>query len=99
MEMEQGDRERAAELLRALAHPVRLGVIEQLGRGEATVTELYTRLGCSQPVMSQQISILRTHRLIEVRREGNTKHCSLRDPKILKLFECLNRHLDELNRG
>ena len=94
--MAEGKRDAAAEVLKALAHPIRLGVVELLGEGEKTVTELYSALECSQPLMSHQLTVLRNRGLIEIRREGSLKYCSLRDRRILRLFECLNSHLEEI---
>jgi ArsR family transcriptional regulator len=86
-------REAGARVLRALAHPVRLGVLQVLSQGERTVTDLYQELGCSQSMMSQQLGILERQGLIRTRREGTTKHCALRNPDFLKLFACLRNHL------
>ena len=46
--MTRREREAASMVLKAMAHPVRLGTIELLAAGEMTVTELYSALGCSQ---------------------------------------------------
>ena len=86
-------REMGAKVLRALAHPVRLGVLQSLRGGERTVTQLYGELGCSQSLMSQQLAILEAHGLIRTRKEGTVKYCSLRNPDFLKLFSCLRNHL------
>ncbi len=86
-------REAGAKVLRALAHPLRLGVLQSLHSGERTVTELYEELGCSQSMMSQQLSILETHGLIRTRKEGTVKHCALRNPDFVHLFACLRNHL------
>lgn len=86
-------REAGAKVLRALAHPLRLGVLQSLRRGERTVTELYEELGCSQSMMSQQLGILEAHGLIRTRKEGTVKYCALRNPDFLHLFACMRRHL------
>ena len=87
------ERNAAAEVLKAMAHPIRLGTIEILADGEKTVTELHESLGCSQSMMSQQIKILCHQRLVEVRKEGTQKYCSLSNRDFLKLFECMHIHL------
>ena len=87
------ERRIAAEVLRALAHPVRLGVIEILARGEKTVTELYEQLDCSQSMMSQQLKTLCQQKLVEIRKEGTQKYCTLCNPDFLKLFDCMHTHL------
>ena len=83
----------AAEVLKAMAHPIRLGVIEVLADGEKTVTELYKELGCSQSMMSQQLKILCQQKLISIRKQGTQKYCSLCNREFLKLFDCMQRHL------
>lgn len=88
------DREASAEILRALAHPVRLGVLERLADKNRTVSELFADLQCSQSVMSQQLRILKSQGLITMTRDGNTKICALRNRDFLRLFDCLRRHLD-----
>ena len=83
----------AARVLHALAHPLRMGSIQALQPGEKTVTELYSELGCSQPMMSQQLRILEQQGLVACRKEGTTKHCSIRNRDFLKLFDCMQHHL------
>jgi DNA-binding transcriptional ArsR family regulator len=87
------ERNIAAEVLKAMAHPVRLGVIEILADGERTVTQLYEALGCSQSMMSQQLKILCQQKLVEIRKVGTQKYCSLSNRDFLKLFDCMHKHL------
>ena len=89
------ERNIAADVLKAMAHPIRLGVIEVLASGERTVTELYEELGCSQSMMSQQLKILSQQKLVAIRKEGTQKYCSLCNRDFLKLFDCMHKHLRE----
>jgi len=91
--MNNQEREMTAEVLKAMAHPVRLGVIELLADGEKTCTELFEQLGCSQSMMSQQLKILCQQGLVAIRREGTLKYCTLQNPDFLKLFDCMHKHL------
>ena len=91
--MNRAERNASAEVLKAMAHPVRLGVLEVLADGEKTVTELYEELECSQSMMSQQLKLLCQQKLVTVRKEGSQKHCSLANRDLLKLFDCMQRHL------
>lgn len=86
--------ELAARILHALAHPVRLGVIQELTMGDKTVTELYEALGCSQSMMSQQINIMSQYGLVETCKKGTVKYCKLANPEFLKLFSCIDKHID-----
>ena len=65
------DFERAAEVLRALSHPVRLRIIELLGQGELCVKSLEGLLEISQPAVSQHLTRLRYAGLIESERRGH----------------------------
>jgi len=91
--MNNQERDMTAEVLKAMAHPVRLGVIELLADGEKTCTELFEQLGCSQSMMSQQLKILCQQGLVAIRREGTLKYCALQNPDFLKLFDCMHKHL------
>jgi len=91
--MIEDERNVAAEVLKAMAHPVRLGVIEILADGERTVTQLYEALGCSQSMMSQQLKILCQQKLVVIRKEGTQKYCSLSNRDFLKVFDCMHKHL------
>jgi ArsR family transcriptional regulator len=87
------ERSIAAEVLKAMAHPVRLGVIEILADGERTVTQLYEELDCSQSMMSQQLKILCQQKLVDIRKDGTQKYCRLANRDFLKLFDCMHKHL------
>lgn len=91
--MNNREREMTAEVLKAMAHPVRLGVIDLLADGEKTCTELFEQLGCSQSLMSQQLKILCQQKLVTIRKEGTQKYCALQNSDFLKLFDCMSKHL------
>jgi len=91
--MNINERMMAADVLKAMAHPVRLGVIEVLAQGERTVTELYEELNCSQSMMSQQLKILCQQQLVTIRKEGTQKYCSLKNRDFLRVFTCMHTHL------
>lgn len=63
--------EKAADLLRALSHPVRLRMIGLLGGGELCVKSLEEILGISQSSVSQHLTRLRYAGLIESERRGH----------------------------
>jgi DNA-binding transcriptional ArsR family regulator len=50
-----------ADFFRALAHPLRIRILETLGTGERTVQELQQILGLDQPIVSQQLAVLSVH--------------------------------------
>lgn len=75
-----------AVLYRALAHPVRLHILETLARGEACVCHLTTVLRKPQPYVSQQLSMLRDTGLITDRRDGTLIYYRLTDERLAGLI-------------
>lgn len=64
------DLDAAAELLRALAHPVRLSLLHALVEGERSVGDIEQATGVAQPGLSQQLGVLRKADLVHTRREA-----------------------------
>jgi len=79
-----------AELLKTMAHPERLMVLCQLTEGEVGVTQLQAGSTLSQSAFSQQLSVLRKHGLVEVRKESQQVFYSLADPRAKALISSLN---------
>ena len=78
----------AAELLRALGHPIRLQIMEILAsEREACVCHLESRLGQRQAYISQQLSRLREAGLVVTRREGLNVFYALADDLPLPLLQ------------
>jgi len=87
-----------AEFFRALAHPVRIRLLEVLSSaGEQNVQSLQARLGIDQPIVSQQLARLRASGIVVSRKEATTVSYALADPMIADLLriakEILNRRL------
>jgi DNA-binding transcriptional ArsR family regulator len=75
-----------ADFFRALAHPVRIRILETLGHGHRSVQELQQLLGLEQPVVSQQLAVLRAKHIVTARKLGTTVKYGLTDPLITKLL-------------
>lgn len=86
-----------ADFFRALAHPVRIRILETLGTGERSVQELQQALGLEQPVVSQQLAVLRGRNVVSTRKVGTTVRYAVSDPLITKLLaiarEIFNNYL------
>ena len=86
-----------ADFFRALAHPIRIRILEELGTGERSVQELQQVLGLEQPIVSQQLAILRGKNIVTPRKLGTTVRYALSDRLISKLLsvarEIFNNHL------
>ena len=87
---------RGSRVLQALAHPLRLGILQALAEKPLTCSELHELLGCPQPTLSLQLKVLVDQGLVATCKEGTVKRCSIRNMDFLKLFSCLRRHLTEV---
>ena len=76
-----------AGFFRALAHPVRIRILELLVKDERSVQELQEALGLGQPVVSQQLAVLRSNNIVSGRKEGVSVRYAVRDPLIGTLLE------------
>jgi DNA-binding transcriptional ArsR family regulator len=86
-----------AAFFRALAHPVRIRILELLVRGERNVQQLQEALGLGQPVVSQQLAVLRATKIVSGTKDGVSVRYAVRDPLIGNLLEVsrqsFNNHL------
>ena len=71
-----------AEIFKIIAHPDRVRIIEELKVGEKDVKTLVDALELPGPRVSQHLSLLRAHRLVEERREGRHHYYQLIQPEI-----------------
>src|SRR6266853_365707 len=86
-----------ADFFRCLAHPIRIRILEVLGTGERSVQELQQELDLEQPIVSQQLAILRGKNIVTPRKLGTTVRYALSDPLVSKLLSVaraiFNNHL------
>jgi len=80
-----------ADVLKAVAHPLRLRIVAILCEGDENVTALAERLGASQAIVSQQLRILRSHGLIAARREGGFARYRLVERNLRGLVRCMEK--------
>ncbi len=78
-----------AEVLKAVAHPLRLRIVAILCRGEENVTALAEKVGASQAIVSQQLRILRSHGLVAASREGGFARYRLVEQNLRGLVRCM----------
>jgi len=86
-----------AGFFRALAHPVRIRILELLVKGDRSVQELQEALRLDQPVVSQQLAVLRSNNIVSSRKEGVSVRYAVRDRLIGELLDTarqiFNNHL------
>jgi ArsR family transcriptional regulator len=80
-----------AQFFRALAHPTRIRMLEILVRGGHTVQELQEALMLDQPIVSQQLAVLRNQGIVSAQKEGLSVRYTLRDPLVGELLDLARR--------
>jgi DNA-binding transcriptional ArsR family regulator len=83
-----------AEFFKALAHPVRIRILEILVRGGRSVHELQESLGVDQPTVSQQLAVLRAKNIVDSRKEGTAVRYTVRDASVRDLLDVTRRIFD-----
>lgn len=86
--------ERAAEILRTVAHPVRLQIIGFLAEGEKPVNDLSHLLRTNQPYTSQQLALMKARGIVNARRDGNQVFYSLALRNIVKIITCIREQAE-----
>lgn len=84
---------RQAAVLKALANESRLMIVDRLTRGECTVGELTGVVGSDQSTVSKHLAVLRSHGIVEDRREGNNVYYKLLTPCVVDFFACASEVL------
>jgi DNA-binding transcriptional ArsR family regulator len=75
-----------AKLFRGLADPSRLAILEALGFGEKSVSEVVAATGLSQPNVSAHLACLRACGLVTSRQEGRFVYYALADARIKRVL-------------
>jgi len=87
--------EPAADLLKALAHPVRIAVVRALAAGPLCVHELVELAGVSQSLLSQHLRVLRSAALVRGTRRGKQIAYRLTNEHVARIVDDAVRHARE----
>lgn len=81
--------EARARIIKAMAHPTRLFMVDELAKGERCVCELTEMVGADMSTVSKHLSILKAAGIVTDDRRGNRVFYSLRVPCVLHFFDCV----------
>jgi len=88
--------EMAASKLRAIAHPMRIAIIDLLNEnGKMSVTEIYSALDIEQASASHHLNILKNKGILVSKREGKKIFYSLKSVTLTEIIDCINRCNEE----
>jgi len=81
--------DRVADVMKAVAHPLRLRIIDLLCGADERVSDIARKLGAKQALVSQQLRILRMSGLVETYRAGGVSRYTLAEPRLGELIDCV----------
>jgi ArsR family transcriptional regulator len=85
-----------ARVMKAMAHPTRLYIVEELARGERCVHELTEMVGADMSTVSKHLALLKSVGIVSSERRGNEVYYDLAMRCVLGFFACIE---DVLARG
>ena len=90
--MQETLRSYKASIFRALSHPTRIAILEVLGERELSTRAIQEKLGVEQANLSQHLAILRSHRIVANRKDGNQVFYSIRNPLLVEVLDIMRRY-------
>ena len=85
--MEEQVIELTAEILKAMAQPTRLRILECLRNGEKCICEIIPAINGEQSNISRHISLMQKSHLVTTHKEGVRVMVRVRDPKIFEILD------------
>ncbi len=88
----------AADVLKAIAHPIRLQIVEALEGKELCVGDIADALGEKQAITSQQLNIMKDKGILTSRREGARMFYRIENPNVVRVLGCVYNHCEPRKR-
>ena len=86
--------EARAKILKAMAHPTRLFIIDELSKGERCVNDLTGMVGADVSTVSKHLSVLKNAGIVRDERRGAQVFYTLRVSCIINFFSCVESVLE-----
>jgi DNA-binding transcriptional ArsR family regulator len=84
--------EKASNMLKAMAHPVRISILALLEDGQKlTVTEIHEKLNIEQSTTSHHLGILKDKDVLASKRDGKNTYYFLKHDQVSQVVECISR--------
>jgi len=87
--------EKQAEIAKAVAHPLRIAIIDFLKDGEQCVCDIAENVGSERSNVSRHLTVMVNAGVLEYRKEGLKVIYKLKTPCILEFFSCVKRVLKQ----
>lgn len=83
-----------AEVLKAMAHPVRIQIVKFLEKGEKCVGDITASVKGKQSITSQQLNMMKDKGVLSCRKEGAKVFYKIQNKNVIKLLHCIYDHCD-----
>jgi len=83
------DFELRAQIMKAMAHPTRLFIVDELSRGERCVCDLTAMVGDDISTVSKHLAVLKKAGIVEIDKRGLQVFYRLKVPCVLNFFHCV----------
>ena len=93
--MNEKTAEHVSQVLKALAHPVRLQIIEILKNRQMCVGDIVKALGGKQAITSQQLNMMKDKGVLSCRRDGAKVYYQIENKNVIKLLNCIYDHCEQ----
>ena len=90
--------QRRAGVIKALAHPSRLLIVDKLAEHEHSVGELTTLVGSDMSTVSKHLSVLKNAGVVQDEKRGASIYYSLRISCILNFFKCADAVIEAIKQ-
>ena len=84
--------QRAADILKTVAHPARLQIIDFLEAGEQPVAHICKCLNAPQPSISHHLGIMKAKGILASRRDGNQVFYAVANKNVIEVIHCVRKH-------
>ncbi len=92
MSIELSKLENASEMLKAIAHPIRISIVSLLdGNKKLSVTEIFQQLNIEQAVASHHLSILKNKGVLLSERKGKNCNYYLKHQRLSQIIACIDK--------
>ena len=81
--------EARANIMKAMAHPTRLFILDELSNGERCVCELTDLIGADTSTVSKHLSLLKNAGIVDTDKRGTQVYYRLIAPCVLNFFNCV----------
>jgi len=92
--MNEKTAEHVAEVLKAIAHPIRVQIVELLQAKEMCVGDIVEALGGKQAITSQQLNMMKAKGVLSCRRDGARVYYRIKNRNVIELLDCIFDHCE-----